>query len=57
MANEMGEPGTLIKFGHQEYLLQLQDEGLLYLNHLPYFWKIEDEELRGDLFEKGDVVH
>ncbi len=47
----MGEPGTLIKFGQQEHLLQLQDEGFLYMNHLPYFWKIEDEELRGDPFD------
>jgi hypothetical protein len=47
----MGEPGTLIKFGQQEHLLQLQDEGLLYMNHLPYFWEIEDEELRGDPFD------
>lgn len=47
----MGEPGTLIKFGHDGHLLQLQDEGLLYLSHLPYFWEIEDEELRGDPFD------
>jgi hypothetical protein len=44
----MGESGTLIKFGQQDHLLQLQDEGLLYMNHLPIFWEIEDEELRGD---------
>ncbi|OQW98872.1 MAG: hypothetical protein BWK74_03615 [Desulfobacteraceae bacterium A6] len=47
----MGESGTLIKFGQHEHLLQLQDEGLLYLNNLPYFWKIEDEALRGDPFD------
>jgi hypothetical protein len=47
----MGEPGTLIKLGEQEHLLQLQDEGLLYMNLLPYFWEIEDEELRGDPFD------
>lgn len=47
----MGEPGTLIKFGQQEHLLQLQDEGILYMNHLPYFWEIEDRELRGDPFD------
>jgi hypothetical protein len=47
----MEEPGTLIKFGQQEHLLQLQDEGLLYMNHLPYFWEIEDEELRSDPFD------
>ena len=47
----MGEPGTLIKFGQQGHLLQLQDEGLLYLNHPRYFWEVEDEELRGDPFD------
>jgi hypothetical protein len=47
----MGEPGTLIKFGQKEHLMQLQDEGLFYMNHLPYFWGIEDEELRGDPFD------
>jgi hypothetical protein len=41
----------LIKFGNYEHLLQLRDEGLLYMNPLPYFWKIEDEELRGDPFD------
>jgi hypothetical protein len=45
------EFGTLIKFGKQDHLLQLQDEGFLYLNNLPYFWEIEDEELRGDPFD------
>jgi hypothetical protein len=48
---EMGEPGTLIKFGLQAHLLQLQDEGLLYLNLPQYFWEVEDEELRGDPFD------
>ena len=47
----MGEPGTLIKFGQQEHLLRLRDEGLLYMNNLPYFWEIEGDELRGDPFD------
>lgn len=47
----MNQPGTLIKYGQHEHLLQLQNEGHLYLNHLPYFWKIEDEALRGDPFD------
>jgi len=47
----MGEAGTFIKFGQQKHFLQLQEEGLLYMNHLPYFWEIEDEELRGDPFD------
>ena len=46
----MGEPGTLIKFGQPEHLLQLQNEGLLYMNQLPYFWEVEDED-RGDPFD------
>jgi hypothetical protein len=48
----MAENATLVKFGQYEHLCQLRDEGLLYLNNLPYFWKIEeDEELRGDPFD------
>jgi len=47
----MNEFGTLIKFGRNEHLLQLQQEGLLYLNPLTYFWEIEDQELRGDSFD------
>lgn len=43
--------GTLIKFGREADLVQLRDEGLLYMNNLTYFWDIEDEELRGDLFD------
>ncbi len=44
----MEQPGTLIKFGKLEHLKELRDDGLLYLNILPYFWEIEDEGLRGD---------
>ena len=44
----MGEPATLMKFGQLEHLQQLQTDGLLYMNPLRCFWKIEDEELRGD---------
>lgn len=47
----MDQPGTLIKFGKVEHLKQLRDDGILYLNNLPYFWDIEDEELRGDPFD------
>jgi len=41
----------LIKFGKYEHLIKLQNNGLLYLNNLRYFWEIEDEELRGDPFD------
>ncbi|MFV1967548.1 MAG: hypothetical protein ACC628_19135 [Pirellulaceae bacterium] len=47
----MEEKATLAKFGQYEHMCQLRDEGLLYLNNLPYFWKTEDEELRGDPFD------
>jgi hypothetical protein len=47
----MDQPGTLIKFGELEDLHQFREDGLLYLNNLPYFWNIEDEELRGDPFD------
>lgn len=43
--------GTLIKFGREGDLLQLKDKGILYMNKLPYFGGIEDEELRGDSFD------
>ncbi|MFC1934776.1 hypothetical protein ACFLXZ_00470 [Chloroflexota bacterium] len=44
----MVEKATLVKFSQYEHICQLRDEGILYMNNLPYFWQIEDEELRGD---------
>lgn len=52
----MGENATLVKFGEHEHISQLQDDGFLYLNNLPYFWRIEDKELRGDAFDGVDEV-
>jgi hypothetical protein len=52
----MTESAVLVKFGQQEHLQQLQDDGLLYMNNLPYFWQIEDEELRGDPYDSVDEV-
>jgi len=52
----MREPGTLIKFGKLEHLLQLQNEGLLYMNNLQYFWELEDED-RGDPLDCIAQVH
>ena len=43
--------GTLIKFSQYEHVLQLQNEGLLYMSNLAYFRRIEDEELCGDPFD------
>ena len=44
----MEEKATLVKFGHYEHICQLRDQGLLYMNNLPYFWNIEGDELRRD---------
>ena len=52
----MSERAALVKFGEWEHLQQLQDEGLLYMNNLPYIWKIEDKELRGDPYDSVDRV-
>jgi len=50
-SSKMVENATLVKFGQYKHICQLRDEGLLYMNNLPYFWQIEDEELRGDKFD------
>lgn len=47
----MSERAALVKFGCLKHLQELQDAGLLYMNNLPYFWKIEDDELRGDPYD------
>jgi hypothetical protein len=52
----MGERAFIVKFGREEDISQLQQQGLLYLNNLQYFWKIEDGELRGDQFDSVDEV-
>jgi len=52
----MEQPGTLIKFGELEHLQQLREEGLLYMNNLPYFWNIKDGGLRGDPFDCAKQV-
>jgi hypothetical protein len=53
---EMGEDATLVKFGTQEHILDLRQTGLLYMNNLPYFWEIEDAELRGDQYDGVDKI-
>ena len=52
----MSEHAALVKFGCLKHLQQLQDDGLLYMNNLPYFWKTEDDELRGDPYDSVDEV-
>lgn len=53
----MVENATLVKFGQYEHVCRLRDEGLLYMNNLPYFWQIEEEELRGDKFDSVAEIH
>lgn len=51
-ANNMTvENATLVKIGKYKHICELRDEGLLYMNNLPYFWQMEDEDLRGDKFD------
>ena len=52
----MSEQAALVKFGQHEHILQLREEGVLYMNNLPYFWRIEDENLRGDPCDCVDEV-
>ena len=42
------ENSTLVKFGKKEHIEDLYNHGKLYMNNLPYFWKIEGDEARHD---------
>ncbi len=46
----------LVKFGQYEHLRLLREEGLLYMNNLPYFWNLEGDDNRGDPFDSVDEV-
>jgi len=50
----MSEPAALVKFGQDNNMSQFRNEGLLYMNNLPYFRGIEDKELRGDPCDSVD---
>lgn len=48
---------ALLKFGKPEHLTLLRDEGLLYMNPLPFFWKCEGKDaVRGDHFDSVDEI-
>ena len=47
------EPGYLIKFGSTDHMETFREQGLLYMNNLPYFWGIEDEGVRGDAYDSA----
>jgi hypothetical protein len=57
----MGEHACLVKFGSLEHLTQLQQDGLVFMNPLPLFWELENDELRADpadgvaALERGDA--
>jgi hypothetical protein len=42
---------ALLKFGNQKNILDLYNNGTIYINTIEHFRKIEDEELRGDKYE------
>ena len=52
----MSEFAALVKIGKPEHIAQLQMEGLLYMNNLPYFWAIERDEPRRDPFDSVERV-
>ena len=41
----------MFKFGSEENIIDLFENGTIYLNPLQYFRKVEDAELRGDKYE------
>lgn len=41
----------LLKFGSEENILDLYENGTIFMNPIEYFRKIDDEELRGDKYE------
>ncbi len=50
------ESAALIKFGSYENICSLRDKGEIYMNTLPYFREIEDNELRGDPFDSVNEI-
>lgn len=49
--NKIQLPPFLIKFGREEYISQLRNDGIIYFNSLNYFRKIENDEVRRDALE------
>ena len=47
---------SLIKFGSEKNIIELRDKGLIYMKNLPYFWKIENDELRKDPCDGVDTI-
>ena len=51
------ERAALIKFGKYEHISALRDQGEIYMNTLPYFREIEDNDLRGDPYDREKIGH
>ena len=45
-----------LKFGSEKDIQDLFDNGAIYLNTIEYFRKLEDKELRGDIYEGATKV-
>lgn len=50
------ESAAFIKFGSYDNMCSLRDRGEIYMNTLPYFRQIEDDELRGDPFDSVNEI-
>jgi len=50
------ERAALIKFGSYKNISSLRDQGVVYMNTLPYFRNIEDNDLRGDPFDSVSEI-
>ncbi len=50
-------PWVLLKFGEREHLEEFRREGLLYMNPLAYFLKLESDAERGDSFEGATWIY
>ena len=46
-----------MKFGRRENIQEMVDDGILYMNNLPYIWAIEDGAVRGDVNDGVDALH
>lgn len=47
-ASRNNQMSTMCKIGEHQHVVQLQRNGIVFMNTLKYFWEIEDGGLRGD---------
>ena len=48
--------GIFLKFGEEEHICQLQEEGLIFCNTIKYFADLEHDAVRGDVLEKATYI-